>query len=42
MEKLKRKIIDMVNGLEDERLTGLLYHFVKHLTVRAEGGENHG
>lgn len=41
MEELKKKIIDMVNGLEDEHLTKLLYYYVKHLTIRAEGGENH-
>ena len=42
MEELKKKIIDMVNGLDNERWTKLLYYYVKHLTIRAEGGKNHG
>ena len=34
MEEQKKEIIDSVNELEDERLTELLYFFVKHLTSR--------
>lgn len=41
MEELKKKIIDMVNALDDERWTKLLYCYAKALTNHAKGGENH-
>lgn len=39
MEELKKQIIDMVNGLDNERWTNLIYYYVKHLTAHAKGGE---
>lgn len=39
MEELKKQIIDMVNGLDNERWTKLIYYYVKHLTIHVKGGE---
>ena len=41
MEELKKAIIDMVNGLDNERWTRCIYFYVRAVTAHVKGGEKH-